>query len=235
MKQNFGFMLLLSVASMYAASTGEQSATVTAIAENPAAVLNNMIGIGVSRSSAEALASDMGKVYVGINSSPSKINSLWDDPAVVEQAERYNGLIVATKTMQRLTAVVSTLVKDNASQLKRAEALGALGVKYSLKQEKITKEVIRGITFPLIGTVENTLKSNMRLVLSAKEQLSFKAAQLSMALNMNTQYALDSSTFDAMWHEYLPTDGSDTSVDAQAAYKGKGSGVATDTVGCILI
>lgn len=206
MKQNFGFMLLLSAASLYAASADEQSTAVAVIAQNPATVLNNMIDTGLGRSSEEARASDMGLIYVAIDNSPDKINSLGQDPAVVTQAQAYNACIVTNPTVQRLTAAVTKLVKHDASQLKRAAALGALGVKYSLVQAKMTKDVIPDIIFPIIGTVKNTIKSNMYLELDEQQQLHFKAAQLSMALNMNLQYALDPTTFDAMFAEELKSD-----------------------------
>lgn len=206
MKQNLSCLFLLSVASMCASADEQSASSKDVILRNPATVLNNMIRTGLGNSSEEARESDMGKIYVAIDSSRYGINSLWQEPVVVAQAQEYNGLIVAKKTIQRLTAVVTTLVEHDAPQATRIAALGALGLSYSLAQEKLTKSAIPGIIFPVVGTVEKTLKSNMDLVLEEQEQPLYKAAQLSMALNMNMQYELDPTTFDAMFMQELSSD-----------------------------
>ncbi len=200
MKKSLNCMLLLSMGCAYAAAD-KQSGPVTIIAQKPAAALNTMIHTGLGRLPEDARKSDMGLIYVAIDESPYGINSLWEDPAVVAQAQEYNGFITANPVVQQLTAAVTTLVQNNASPLKCAAALGALGIKYSLMQAKITKKAIPGIVFPIVGTVDNTIESNVHLQLMPEQQMLYKAAQLSMALNVATQYGLVPTVADDVWHQ----------------------------------
>lgn len=58
---NFGYMLILSAASLYAASTDEQSTAVTVNTEKSAAVLNSIIHTNLGKSLPEVVDSSAEK------------------------------------------------------------------------------------------------------------------------------------------------------------------------------
>lgn len=198
MKQNIGYMLLLSTASLYAASADDQPAV---IANTPAKIMHRLIHTGVANTLPAHRATSMGKIYVAIDSSPGGINSLAADAAVADGAHTCYTDIIAHAQLQTLTAALSRFKSRRLSDRMQELMLREWGAEYARLLKERAQTAIAGLT--VHDTVSGTIVSNSQLVLSDADVVAFKRVQLAMALGMNRQFQLDEQAFESMCKQYL--------------------------------
>lgn len=182
------------------------------IHEFPATVFDIMMSkgiIAIQDSQPDILKSSIGQTYLMINrqNGVRYLNSLKE---VVKQVSIYKTIIEADRCLQAsATRIKSFTTEDNNRVIDRVIALAEYDTIYSMLQKKLIEKDIP--EFQLCLTAEDTIKENGNVVLSDSTKTCFLAVQLSLALNLQEQYALDQIAFMTLFKNYIPNEAPVTS------------------------
>lgn len=169
----------------------------------PAGVINNMIDQGVAivkASQPEALSSSIGAIYARTKEMGG-INALGVSPSVDRQTKIYVGKIQEDHYLCELKAIASRLATEDKPEFERAIALAAFGFTYSTLQKALVEADITNLK--LFPTVQGTIEKNTEVTLDENQRECFGAAQLSIGLNLQTQYTIDPKTFATMFKPWM--------------------------------